>query len=420
MTSLSNKTYWLIGASDGIGYSLAKKMDELGASLVISSRNREGLEQLGNSLKNNARIVTCDVTDLDSVSTAFSSIGNIDGLVYMAGYYAPMYTHDWNHDEVLKIADTNFMGALRVLGVCLPDFIKRNEGHIVIVGSLAGFTGFQDVVESSYLRHKSIKELIQQRFDSGMSAGRELSRAQAREAEALAKLTSVKQNLGIAISRFRIYFPDGELPEKLPSYPFNLNNRTLEESRNSMFKKNPNILQANEQYLASSYKTKNARASSLPRLDLEVTKTHYNVTKESEEFDTFAGVNLTYDIFTGGRDEAYKKQTKAEEIASLNNRDALIQNLLADLKESLRNLNLLPERLQAYKNAYTANKQSQFYAQKEFETSSALLLDLLQTERDFLDASESLIENMRSSEVEIYSYLQLTGELGEVFEVILN
>ena len=85
MTSLSNKTYWLIGASDGIGFSLAKKMDELGASLVISSRNREGLEQLGNSLKNNARIVTCDVTDLDSVSTACSSIGNIDGLVYMAG-----------------------------------------------------------------------------------------------------------------------------------------------------------------------------------------------------------------------------------------------------------------------------------------------------------------------------------------------
>ena len=285
---------------------------------------------------------------------------------------------------------------------------------------MASYRSFQDVVESSYLRHKSIKELIQKRFDSGMSAGRELSRAQAREAEALAKLTSVKQNLGIAISRFRIYFPDGELPEKLPSYPFNLNNRTLEESRNSMFKKNPNILQANEQYLASSYKTKNARASSLPRLDLEVTKTHYNVTKEAAEFDTFAGVNLTYDIFTGGRDEAYKKQTKAEEIASLNNRDALIQNLLADLKESLRNLNLLPERLQAYKNAYTANKQSQFYAQKEFETSSALLLDLLQTERDFLDASESLIENMRSSEVEIYSYLQLTGELGEVFEVILN
>ena len=285
---------------------------------------------------------------------------------------------------------------------------------------VASYRSFQGVVESSYQRHKAIKELIQQRFDSGMSAGRELSRAQAREAEALAKLTSVKQNLGIAISRFRVYFPDGELPKKLPSYPYSLSDRTLDESRNSMLEKNPNILQANEEYLASSYKTKNANASALPRLDLEVTKTHYNVTKESDEFDTFAGLNLSYDIFTGGRDEAYKKQTKADEVASLNNRDALIQNLVADLKESLRNLKLLPERLTAYRNSYAANKQSQFYAQKEFETSSALLLDLLQTERDFLDASESLLENIRSSEIEKYSYLQLTGELGEIFEVILD
>ena len=123
MISLSNKTYWLIGASDGIGYSLAKKMDELGASLVISSRNREGLEQLGNSLKNNARIVTCDVTDLDSVSTAFSSIGNIDGLVYMAGYYATggkifiegQDLLQLNNKELIDSRPTNFTISIALL-----------------------------------------------------------------------------------------------------------------------------------------------------------------------------------------------------------------------------------------------------------------------------------------------------------------
>ena len=78
----------------------------------------------------------------------------------------------------------------------------------------------------------------------------------------------------------------------------------------------------------------------------------------------------------------------------------------------------MPERLEAYKNAYVANKQSQFYAEKEFETSNALLLDLLQTERDFLDASESLIETLRTAEIQKYTYLQLTGELGQTFEVM--
>jgi len=67
---------------------------------------------------------------------------------------------------------------------------------------VASYTNFEKVVEDSYLRHKEIKDRIKQRVDSGLSAGRELSRAEAREAEAFAKLTSVRQNLGIAISRF--------------------------------------------------------------------------------------------------------------------------------------------------------------------------------------------------------------------------
>ena len=98
----------------------------------------------------------------------------------------------------------------------------------------------------------------------------------------------------------------------------------------------------------------------------------------------------------------------------------MLQALGAELKESIRNLKLSPDRLSAYQNAYVANKRSQYYAQEEFKSSNAVLLDLLQTERDYLDASESLIETLRSSEIQKYSYLQLTGELGEIFEIIIE
>ena len=284
---------------------------------------------------------------------------------------------------------------------------------------VASYTNFEKVVENSYLRHKAIKERIKTRVDSGLAAGRELSRAEAREAEAFAKLTSVRQNLGIAISRFRIYFPEGELPEKLPL--IELNNRiSLIDSRDLMLKKNPDVLQANEELVASTYKTKNAVANSRPRLDLELKKQHFNVTKESDEFDFYSGINFKYDIYTGGRNEAYQEQTRAEEKASINDRDDLIQTLLAELKEAIKNLNLIPDRLNAFKNAYLANKRSQYYALEEFKTSNAVLLDLLQTERDFLDSSESMIETLRSSEIQKYTYLKITGELGETFEIILN
>ena len=275
-------------------------------------------------------------------------------------------------------------------------------------------------MEESYLRHKSIKERIKQRVESGLSAARELSRAEAREAEAFAKLTSVRQNLGIAISKFRIYFPTGDLPTKIPFHPNNFSNVSLLVSQDIMLSRNPLVLQANEQLRASKFRTKNVNASALPRLDLELKKQHYNVTQETDEFDFYSGVNFTYDIYTGGRNEALKEQAKAEESATLNDRDALMQKLIAELRESVKNLNLLPDRLNAYKNAYLANKKSQYFAQEEFRSSNALLLDLLQTERDFLEASESLIETLRSSEIQKYSYLQLIGELGDTFQIILE
>ena len=40
MRNISNKTYWVVGASDGIGYDLVKKLDKLGVSLIISARNK--------------------------------------------------------------------------------------------------------------------------------------------------------------------------------------------------------------------------------------------------------------------------------------------------------------------------------------------------------------------------------------------
>ena len=54
------------------------------------------------------------------------------------------------------------------------------------------------------------------------------------------------------------------------------------------------------------------------------------------------------------------------------------------MNNSLQNIKLIPDNIEAYQNAYKANKQSQYFAAEQFQTSNVLLLDLLQTERDFL------------------------------------
>lgn len=144
--SLAGKTYWLVGASFGIGAALARELDRRGGRLVLSGRTPERLADVSATLSGSAKIVRCDVTDSASVAQAVSDAGEIDGVIYMAGDYDPMTAANWNSERALRIADVNFNGALRVFGAVVPAFAKRDRGHVVVVGSLAGFTGLPGAI----------------------------------------------------------------------------------------------------------------------------------------------------------------------------------------------------------------------------------------------------------------------------------
>lgn len=140
MTSLSGKTYWLIGASEGLGRELAKQLDAQGAQLILSARKPERLETLRSELSQ-ARIVVMDVTDRKSVQQAIECIGEIDGVIYNAGTYEPMRASEWDSEKALTMLDVNFTGAIRVLGPIVPRFVAKGEGDITLIGSLAGYRG---------------------------------------------------------------------------------------------------------------------------------------------------------------------------------------------------------------------------------------------------------------------------------------
>lgn len=146
MTSFSGKRYWLVGASEGLGEALAHKLSGEGAELILSARNRDRLEEVAAALPGRARAVTIDVSDEASVKAAAEEVGEIDGMVYLAGVYWPMPATDWNVEHGIKMADINFTGAFRVLGHVVPAMVERDHGHIVLTGSLSGFRGLPGAV----------------------------------------------------------------------------------------------------------------------------------------------------------------------------------------------------------------------------------------------------------------------------------
>lgn len=136
---MKDQRWWLIGASEGLGRALATAMAAEGARLILSARGEERLRALAGDL--DARALPLDVSDPAAVATAAEAAGPVDGLIYLAGAYWPMKAQEWDSARMETMLDVNLNGAVRVLGHVLPGMIARNQGRVVLTGSLAGFRG---------------------------------------------------------------------------------------------------------------------------------------------------------------------------------------------------------------------------------------------------------------------------------------
>ncbi|WKL58464.1 SDR family NAD(P)-dependent oxidoreductase [Asticcacaulis sp. ZE23SCel15] len=149
--SFANQHIWLIGASTGIGAQLARDLAAAGAKLSLSSRDQVKLEALKSELKGDGHdVYPLDVTQQTSVDLAWAALNKAGGMpdivIYNAGAYEPMSATRYDADTAIMVADTNFMGAFRVLEPVLPAFMARGQGHIVLTGSLAGIKGLPNAI----------------------------------------------------------------------------------------------------------------------------------------------------------------------------------------------------------------------------------------------------------------------------------
>lgn len=145
MIEVKNRTYWLVGASEGLGRELAKLLADEGAKVIVSARNVERLETL---CEHSAaiRALPLDVTDGASIQRAAIEVGPIDGLIYCAGAYDPMPATAWDQKSVLMMNEINYTGALRVLGETVPKFVERGAGDITLIGSLSAYRGLPKAI----------------------------------------------------------------------------------------------------------------------------------------------------------------------------------------------------------------------------------------------------------------------------------
>lgn len=141
---LRDRHLWLIGASEGIGAALAHALAAEGVTLTLSARNAERLDALRAELSGDGhRAIPLDVTSASSVAEAWAQVSSLlpDMVVYNAGAYDPMGAAEFDLAKAERMVDVNFSGALRVLSLVLPAFMARQAGHLVLVASVAAYSG---------------------------------------------------------------------------------------------------------------------------------------------------------------------------------------------------------------------------------------------------------------------------------------
>lgn len=146
MRDFRGKRYWLVGASEGLGLALARALAAEGAQVVLSARSPDRLAEAAAAIPGGAEVVAMDVGDSASVATAAAQMGQVDGMVFLAGVYWPMRAQDWDAGKAEAMMNINATGCARVVGAVLPQMVARDAGHIVITGSLSGFRGLPGAI----------------------------------------------------------------------------------------------------------------------------------------------------------------------------------------------------------------------------------------------------------------------------------
>jgi len=126
------------GASAGIGAATARALAAAGFDVVLGARRLDRLEEIAGDI--GARALALDVSDGESVRTFVSKVPDVRVLVNNAGGAIgrePVAEAD--EDAWRWMLAVNFLGTARVTRAFLPALERSGDGHVVIVGSIAGF-----------------------------------------------------------------------------------------------------------------------------------------------------------------------------------------------------------------------------------------------------------------------------------------
>lgn len=142
-----SKTWFITGASRGLGVDIANAALKAGDRVVATGRQRSAVSDKLGADNDNLLTLALDVSDVEqakeAVAAALARFGAIDVLVNNAGYGHLGYFEETTAADIEAQYATNVFGLFNVTRAALPAMRTARRGHIFNLSSTAGYRGIE-------------------------------------------------------------------------------------------------------------------------------------------------------------------------------------------------------------------------------------------------------------------------------------
>ena len=142
MFSLQNKVVLITGATGGIGTSIANKMKEADAKVVITGRNEKKLnEEFDDSFIKIIKDISKDNNADSLIQETLEKTGKIDILINNAGITKDTLLMRMSDDIFDDVINTNLRSTFKLCKAVIMPMIKNKFGRIINMASIIGVIG---------------------------------------------------------------------------------------------------------------------------------------------------------------------------------------------------------------------------------------------------------------------------------------
>ncbi|MEM7109862.1 MAG: oxidoreductase [Bacteroidota bacterium] len=144
-----NRIWLITGVSSGLGKAIAEEVIQNGDFVIATFRKTAQVNDFNARYKGKAKAFLLDISDMESIPDCVADIkaefDTLDILVNNAGVGFVGAIEEASMDEIRKVFEVNFFGALSLTQSILPMMRRQGSGRIIQIsshGGLKAFAGF--------------------------------------------------------------------------------------------------------------------------------------------------------------------------------------------------------------------------------------------------------------------------------------